>query len=40
MKTTIKEIVEYWMMREHERGLGFDWAEAHEKCLRKNHFYC
>lgn len=34
IKTTIGEIVDYWMRHEEECGLSVDWAEAHERCWR------
>lgn len=34
IKTTIEEIVDYWMHHEEEGGLSVDWAEAHERCWR------
>jgi hypothetical protein len=29
-----QEIVDYWVAREDECGLGVDWSEAHERCWR------
>jgi hypothetical protein len=34
MKTTIKEIVQYWSLHKDESELGVDWLEAHERCWR------
>lgn len=34
IKTTKKEIVEYWSNKQEEIGLSIDWLEAHERCWR------
>ena len=34
IKTSIKEIVDYWSQHQDESGLSVDWAEAHERCWR------
>ena len=34
MKTTKKQIVDYWSKRIYEGDLSVDWAEAHERCWR------
>ncbi len=34
IKTTKKEIVDYWAKCEDECGLSVDWSEAHERCWR------
>lgn len=34
IKTTKKEIVEYWEGKQDECGLSVDWAEAEERCWR------
>lgn len=34
IKTTKKEIVDYWTSKQEETGLSVDWAEADERCWR------
>lgn len=34
IKTTKKQIVDYWSRIQDECGLSVDWAEAHERCWR------
>lgn len=34
IKTTVKEIVNYWASHEDECGLSVDFSEAHERCWR------
>lgn len=34
IKTTKKEIIDYWAVRQDECELSVDWAEAHERCWR------
>lgn len=34
IKTTIKEIVDYWAIQIEECELSVDWADAHERCWR------
>ena len=34
IKTTKKEIADYWTSRQEELGLSVDWAEAKERCWR------
>lgn len=34
IKTTKKEIVDYWASKQEEVGLSVDWSEAHERCWR------
>jgi len=34
IKTTKKQIVDYWVLLEDECGLSVDWAEAEERCWR------
>lgn len=34
IKTSIKQIVDYWSVRVDEMFLSVDWAEAHERCWR------
>lgn len=34
IKTTKKQIVEYWSSKQDECGLSVDWAEAKDRCWR------
>lgn len=34
IKTSVKEIIEYWSAKQDECGLSVDWAEAGERCWR------
>lgn len=34
IKTSFREIVNYWVKHEDESGLGVDWADAYKRCWR------
>ena len=34
IKTSVKDIVDYWEGKQDESGLSVDWEEAEERCWR------